>query len=111
MIKRIVIAGGGTAGWMAASLMHHRWASKGIQICLVESPNIGIIGVGEGSTPTLKRFFSDLAIAESDWMPECNATYKVNIEFLRKQMDKVLEDIEELKDKNRDMYYNGNGVK
>lgn len=81
MIKRIVIAGGGTAGWMAASLMHHRWASKGIQICLVESPTIGIIGVGEGSTPTLKRFFSDLGIAESDWMPECNATYKVNIEF------------------------------
>ena len=39
------------------------------------------------------------------------ALNKVNIEFLRKQMDKVLEDIEELKDKNRDMYYNGNGVK
>ena len=36
---------------------------------------------------------------------------KVNIEFLRKQMDKVLDDIEELKDKNRDMYYNGNGAK
>ena len=39
------------------------------------------------------------------------ALNKVNIEFLRKQMDKVLEDIEELKDKNRDMYYNGNGKK
>ena len=39
------------------------------------------------------------------------ALNKVNIQFLRKQMDKVLEDIEELKDKNRDMYYNGNGVK
>jgi len=37
------------------------------------------------------------------------ALNKVNIQFLRKQMDKVLEDIEELKDKNRDMYYNGNG--
>lgn len=80
-IKRIVIAGGGTAGWMAASLMHHRWASKGIQICLVESPSIGIIGVGEGSTPTMKRFFNDLNIAEKEWMPQCNATYKVNIEF------------------------------
>ena len=39
------------------------------------------------------------------------ALNKVNIQFLRKQMDKVLEDIEELKDKNRDMYYNGNGSK
>lgn len=80
-LKRIVIAGGGTAGWMAASLMHHRWANKGIQICLVESPSIGIIGVGEGSTPTLRRFFNDLNIAEKEWMPKCNATYKVNIEF------------------------------
>jgi len=42
---------------------------------------------------------------------ESMALNKVNIEFLRKQMDKVLEDIEELKDKNRDMYYNGNGNK
>jgi hypothetical protein len=40
---------------------------------------------------------------------ESMALNKVNIQFLRKQMDKVLEDIEELKDKNRDMYYNGNG--
>lgn len=39
------------------------------------------------------------------------ALNKVNIQFLRRQMDKVLEDIEELKDKNRDMYYNGNGKK
>ena len=39
------------------------------------------------------------------------ALNKVNIQFLRRQMDKVLEDIEELKDKNRDMYYNGNGAK
>jgi len=39
------------------------------------------------------------------------ALNKVNIQFLRRQMDKVLEDIEELKDKNRDMYYNGNGSK
>lgn len=80
-ISKIVIAGGGTAGWMAASLLHHRWAAKGIQICVVESPAIGIIGVGEGSTPTLKRFFDDLNIPETQWMPQCNATYKVNIEF------------------------------
>ena len=41
---------------------------------------------------------------------ESMALNKVNIEFLRKQMDKVLEDIEELKDSNRDMKYNGNGT-
>lgn len=78
---RIVILGGGTAGWMTANLFAHRWQNRNIEIVLVEAPDIGIIGVGEGSTPTLRRFFSDLGIAEHEWMPFCNATYKVNIKF------------------------------
>jgi 2-polyprenyl-6-methoxyphenol hydroxylase-like FAD-dependent oxidoreductase len=78
---RIVIAGGGTAGWMAANLFAHHWADQDIAIELVESPQVGIIGVGEGSTPSLKRFFETLNIDESDWMPKCNATYKVSIQF------------------------------
>jgi hypothetical protein len=78
---RICIVGGGTAGWMAANLFAHRWANKPIEIVVVESPEVGIVGVGEGSTPTLKRFFQLLGIAESDWMARCNATYKVNIKF------------------------------
>lgn len=78
---RIVIVGGGTAGWMAANLIAKRWQHKQVAITLVESPDIGIIGVGEGSTPTLKRFFEDMNIAETEWMPACNATYKVSIQF------------------------------
>ena len=77
----IAIVGGGTAGWMAANLFAQKWADKPVNITLIESPDIGIIGVGEGSTPTLKRFFNMLDISESQWMPECNATYKVNIRF------------------------------
>ncbi|WP_041713642.1 tryptophan halogenase family protein [Paraglaciecola sp. T6c] len=81
----IVILGGGSAGWMAANLFAHKWADKlvdkSLTITLVESPDIGIVGVGEGSTPTLKRFFSMLGIGDSDWMPQCNATYKMNIAF------------------------------
>lgn len=78
---RIVVLGGGTAGWMAASLMQRRWGERGFEITVLESPDIGIIGVGEGSTPQLKAFFDSLGIAESDWMPRCNATYKAGIEF------------------------------
>jgi len=79
--KKIVILGGGTAGWMAANLFAHKWSKHNIQITLVESPDVATIGVGEGSTPSLKRFFEQLGIAESQWMTECNATYKLNIRF------------------------------
>ncbi len=82
---RIVILGGGTAGWMAANLLAAAWGPvKGngrARITVVESPEIGIIGVGEGSTPQLKAFFERLGIAERDWMPRCNATYKTGIDF------------------------------
>lgn len=77
---RIVIVGGGTAGWMAACLFAARWGTA-TTITVVESPEIGIIGVGEGSTPQLKAFFDTLGIAEADWMPACNATYKAGIAF------------------------------
>lgn len=80
---RIVVLGGGTAGWMAASLMAKRWADRAVSISVLESPDIGIIGVGEGSTPQLKGFFDSLGIAEADWMPRCNATYKAGISFHR----------------------------
>lgn len=76
---RVVILGGGTAGWMAACLMAKAW--PGATVTVIESPEIGIIGVGEGSTPQLKAFFDALGIAEADWMPRCNATYKTGIGF------------------------------
>lgn len=75
----IVILGGGTAGWMAACLFAHAWPQA--SVTLVESPDIGIIGVGEGSTPQLRAFFAKLGIAEAEWMPACNATYKTGIAF------------------------------
>lgn len=78
---RFVILGGGTAGWMAACLIAHRCGPDRCEVTLVESPEIGIIGVGEGSTPQFKAFFDELSIAESEWMPRCNATYKNGIRF------------------------------
>jgi hypothetical protein len=80
-VSSILIVGGGTAGWMSACLMAHRWRSKHLSIKLVESATIGTIGVGEGSTPFLRDFFEELGITESQWMPACDATYKCGIDF------------------------------
>ena len=75
----LVILGGGTAGWMAANLFATRWPHA--RVTLVESPDVGIIGVGEGSTPQLKRFFDTIGLREAAWMPHCNATFKNGIAF------------------------------
>ena len=80
--RTVVILGGGTAGWMTANLIHHRWRDAGTRVRLIESKEIGIVGVGEGSTPQLKAFFDKLGIRECEWMPRCNATYKAGIEFV-----------------------------
>ncbi|MGB3726462.1 MAG: tryptophan halogenase family protein [Glaciecola sp.] len=77
--QSIVVVGGGTAGWMAVNLFMHAWPST--KVTLVESSDIGIIGVGEGATPYLKTFFARLGISESEWMPACDASYKVGISF------------------------------
>lgn len=73
------IMGGGTAGWMAACLLAARWPQH--RVSVIESPDIGIIGVGEGSTPQLRAFFHSLGVDEAEWMPACNATYKAGIAF------------------------------
>jgi hypothetical protein len=80
-IKKIIIVGGGSAGWMTALMYADALIKKGVEITVLESPAVGVIGVGEGSTPVLKRYFDQLGIAESEWMPECNATYKCGITF------------------------------
>ncbi|HEV7786729.1 MAG TPA: tryptophan 7-halogenase, partial [Thermoanaerobaculia bacterium] len=80
MAKRIVIVGGGTAGWMTAS--HLKKALPGMDITLIESANIKTVGVGEATFSTVKLFFDFLGLDESDWMPSCNATYKLAIKFV-----------------------------
>lgn len=77
----VVVLGGGSAGWITACLLHKEWSDRGGKVTVVESPAIGIIGVGEGSTPQLKAFFDHLGIAESEWMHACDATYKLGIRF------------------------------
>ena len=53
-IKRVLIVGGGSAGWMTAMILARALIPKGVEITVLESPAVGIIGVGEGSTPWLR---------------------------------------------------------
>jgi len=80
-VRHIAVVGGGTAGWMTALLLTTSRFGERLKVTVLESPTVGVIGVGEGSTPWLRGFFDSLGIAESQWMPACHATYKAGITF------------------------------
>lgn len=79
-IKRVVIAGGGTAGWMAAALLSHT-LGKNLKIQLVESDDIPTVGVGEATIPPLLTFHKMLGIDEREFLSEVNGTFKLGIAF------------------------------
>ncbi|MFE7425380.1 tryptophan halogenase family protein [Streptomyces sp. NPDC057545] len=81
-IRKVVILGGGTAGWMAAAYLG-KALQRTVKITVLEAPTIPRIGVGEATVPNLHRaFFSYLGIAEDDWMRECNASFKTAVKFI-----------------------------
>ncbi len=80
-IKRVVIVGGGTAGWMAAAALSEL-LPNGHQYRLVESDAISTIGVGEATIPSIRNFNLHLGIDESEFMRATMGTYKLGIEFI-----------------------------
>ncbi|MFT4924587.1 MAG: tryptophan halogenase [Phenylobacterium sp.] len=80
-IKSIVIVGGGTAGWMTAAALGKHFQGQSVEIKLVESSQLGTIGVGEATIPTLRRFYSKLGLSDIDVLKATNATCKLGIEF------------------------------
>ncbi|MFT5805412.1 MAG: tryptophan halogenase, partial [Candidatus Paceibacteria bacterium] len=79
-IQRVVIAGGGTAGWMAAAALS-KTLGKVLDIRLVESDEIGTVGVGEATIPTLVTFHRLLEINEQEFMAAVKGTFKLGISF------------------------------
>jgi tryptophan 7-halogenase len=79
-LERIVIVGGGTAGWIAAAAMS-RLLGHTVQITLIESEAIGTVGVGEATIPQIRRLNGVIGIDEDEFVRETNGTFKLGIEF------------------------------
>jgi len=80
-IKKIVIVGGGTAGWMAAASLNEHFKGTETNVCLIESSQIGTVGVGEATIPTIRRFYRALGLTDIEVMKATNATCKLGIQF------------------------------
>ncbi|MCG8443705.1 MAG: tryptophan 7-halogenase, partial [Caulobacterales bacterium] len=84
-IDRVVVVGGGTAGWLTAGRIarrHGPGSKRPVSVTLIESPNIKTIGVGEGTWPTLRESLEAIGVSETDFVRECNAAFKQGGKFV-----------------------------
>lgn len=81
-VTRVAIVGGGTAGWLTAGIIAASLSSR-IQLTLIESPNIAPIGVGEGTWPTMRATLQLMGVSETDFLRECDASFKQGSKFSR----------------------------
>jgi len=85
--QSLVIVGGGTAGWLTAGIIAARHQARikagTFKVTLIESPNVAIIGVGEGTWPTLRSSLEKMGVSETDFFRHCNAAFKQGAKFAR----------------------------
>lgn len=79
-IRKVVIAGGGTAGWLAATALAHQFRDR-LDITLIESEQIGTVGVGESTVPPIRTFHRFLQIDEQEFLRAVAGTFKLSISF------------------------------
>jgi len=86
LVKAVVIIGGGTAGWLTAAIIAARHQARmrtgGFSVTLIESPNIRIVGVGEGTWPTLRATLERVGVPETALFRECDAAFKQGGKFV-----------------------------
>jgi tryptophan halogenase len=86
-VSRVVVVGGGTAGWLTAGIIaaRHQGRIKAgeFSVTLIESPDIKIIGVGEGTWPTLRTSLQRMGVSETEFFRECDAAFKQGARFAR----------------------------
>jgi tryptophan 7-halogenase len=81
MVTKIAIVGGGTAGWLAANHLAVELRAEAVEITLIESPDVPVIGVGEGTVPHIKQSLKKFGISEADLLASCDCTLKQGIKF------------------------------
>jgi tryptophan halogenase len=81
-LKSVIIIGGGTAGWMTAAGLSSMLKDTDLSITLIESEEIGIVGVGEATLPHIRFFNQTIGIDEAEFMAATSATFKLGIEFV-----------------------------
>lgn len=90
-VTSIVIVGGGTAGWLTAGTLaaaHAQGRGRNVSITLVESPTVNILGVGEGTWPSMRDTLKTMGIAEADFIRCCDASFKQGSRFVGWQSGK-----------------------
>lgn len=84
-VKKIVIVGGGSAGWLTAGIIaaeHALNKETGIEVILIESPDIPTVGVGEGTWPSMRATLKKIGISETQFIRECDASFKQGSKFI-----------------------------